>query len=364
MNNDRKNTLCLDGLKGIGAFIIAFMWHYQHFAMESGNYPLSKIFPISFNYGYLMVELFFMLSGFGMMMGYGDKILNHEISFKDYIFKRIKKIYPIFLLTLLLTILFELIYLKLYGSLFIYQNFDIYHLVLNIFCMQNGVFGTDWSFNSPSWCISICLILYCIMYYIVYKSKNKNEVLYKYIFILCITFILKEFGIINALLFRGIMCYSVGVILSFIYENRKSFNYKLIGYISLFFLIGTYYVLRKYFNYVGNIDMLMIIGIGPAIILTLLFNELSNVVLRIKPLLLLGSLSLSIYLFHFPIQCLIKIIDKVLKLHINYHSIYIWIIYVVSVLLVTFIYTKFIDKRYSNKVHSIISYKGKVDLEN
>ena len=124
---NKKNTLCLNGLKGIGAFIIAFMWHYQHF-INSTSGPLSKYFPLSFNYGYLMVEIFFILSGFGMMMGYCDRILEHKINFKDYIFKRLKKIYPLFLLTLLITAVLEFIYLRLNGSTFVYPNFDLYHL--------------------------------------------------------------------------------------------------------------------------------------------------------------------------------------------------------------------------------------------
>lgn len=27
----------IDGVKGIGAIVIAFMWHYQHFAPENGT---------------------------------------------------------------------------------------------------------------------------------------------------------------------------------------------------------------------------------------------------------------------------------------------------------------------------------------
>ena len=69
---DSKELLCIDALKGIGAFIIAFVWHYQHFTSPS-KFPLSSIFEISCTHGYLMVELFFMLSGFGMALGYQKK---------------------------------------------------------------------------------------------------------------------------------------------------------------------------------------------------------------------------------------------------------------------------------------------------
>lgn len=182
----RKSTLCLDGLKGLAAFIIAFCWHYNHLN-PSFKGAFTKTFPLAYNYGYLMVEIFFILSGFGMMMGYCEKILNKKIKFKDYIIKRIKKIYPVFLFTLILTTIFEYVYLRWIGETFIYPNFDLYHFVLNLLCIQDGIFDGSWSFNSPSWCISICLVLYCILYYVIYKSKNKNEILYKFLLILCVT---------------------------------------------------------------------------------------------------------------------------------------------------------------------------------
>ena len=85
------NTKCLNSLKGFAACIVAFVWHYQHFAPQAGS-PLYSLFTVSYQYGWLMVELFFVLSGFGMMLGYGEKVISHAISFKDYMIKRLKKL--------------------------------------------------------------------------------------------------------------------------------------------------------------------------------------------------------------------------------------------------------------------------------
>lgn len=76
-----KKELCLDSIKGGAACIIAFGYHYRHFRPQDVS-PFYNIIPVSYDYGWLMVELFFMLSGFGMMLGYSDKILKHVISFK------------------------------------------------------------------------------------------------------------------------------------------------------------------------------------------------------------------------------------------------------------------------------------------
>ena len=173
-----KKELCLDSIKGGAACIVAFAWHYAHFRPKEG-FPFYNIAPLSYDYGWIMVELFFMLSGFGMMLGYSEKILKHEISFKNYLFKRIAKLYPLFFLTLILVTILEFIYKIKVGETFVYSNYDIYHFILNLLFIQDGILGTELSFNGPSWCISISFFLYILFYYIAYKSKSKNEIYYR-----------------------------------------------------------------------------------------------------------------------------------------------------------------------------------------
>ena len=361
---DRKNTLCLNGLKGLGALVIAFIWHYQHFAPLYGS-PFGTVFPLLYKYGFYMVEVFFMLSGFGMMLGYGEKVLKKEISFPDYIKKRLKKIYPIFFLTLLLTAVLEAIYLKLTGGTFVYPNFDLYHLVLNILCVQNGVFGIDWSFDSPSWCFSICTLLYCVFYYIAYSSKNKNEIIYKSLFIISLVYILyTTTNIINILVFRGFLSFFVGVILAFVYEKKDCFNYKLIGWISILFVIFSIIVMRKYDEkYIGNIQMFIILGFGPALIMATLFNNIINRIFSCKFALMFGKISISVFLFHFPVQCFLKIIDNYYSLQINYSLKYIWLIYVLLTIIISCIYTFFIDSKFSKMLFGFISKENRVETE-
>ena len=86
--------------------------------------PFANIFKWSYSKGYIIVELFFMLSGFGMFLGYNVNISMCQISFKQYIIKRIKKIYPLFFFTLILVTTLEIWYKHLTGKTFVYQHFD------------------------------------------------------------------------------------------------------------------------------------------------------------------------------------------------------------------------------------------------
>ena len=173
-------TNCLSTLKFISSFIIAFVYHYIHFPAKNGV-PFANLFKWSYSKGGILVELFFMLSGFGMFLGYGDKIIKRELTFKQYIMKRILKLYPLFFLTTILITILEIWHKHLTGKTFIYDYFDCWHFFMNLILCQDGIFGTEFSFNAPSWCISICFILYIIHFAVMYFSKEKINAIYSYI---------------------------------------------------------------------------------------------------------------------------------------------------------------------------------------
>ena len=82
MQNKVDKYPSIDALKGIGALILAFAYHYKHFGQ---TFPLANFFLFSDNYGYLLVDLFFVLSGFGIASGYQHKIQSKECSISFYI---------------------------------------------------------------------------------------------------------------------------------------------------------------------------------------------------------------------------------------------------------------------------------------
>lgn len=339
----KRKELCLESLKGIGACVVAFAWHYQHFSPSSS--PFYNLIPVSYNYGWLMVELFFMLSGFGMMIGYKDKIQNHQISFEEYFIKRLFRLYPLFFITLLIVTFLQFFYIARIGEPFTYPNFDVYHFILNLLCIQDGIVGTEWSFNAPSWCISICLFCYIIFYYCVYISKRESEIYYKLVILALIgssALILNvNYPLFNTLMGRGVLCFSIGAILAGIYEKKNKFNTTMIGHLFLIILVCIYAVLRLgKIEIIGNLQMTFILGIAPLIIMCVLFVPWLKQILEKKPFTLLGSLSIHIYLFHFPVQCFIRILDEYCNLNLNYASKIVWLLYIILVLLVSIISKK------------------------
>ena len=322
-------TNCLSTLKFISSFIIAFVYHYIHFPAKNGV-PFANLFKWSYSKGGILVELFFMLSGFGMFLGYGDKIIKRELTFKQYIMKRILKLYPLFFLTTILITILEIWHKHLTGKTFIYDYFDCWHFFMNLILCQDGIFGTEFSFNAPSWCISICFILYIIHFAIMYFSKEKINAIYSYII----------------LTFIG---------LSIISMRWNKLNTTLIGYLGLIILTLYYLIHNTRYNIIiGNFKFVFIMIFSPLIIFSCLYVSWINKFLSIKPMIFLGSLSMDIYLLHFIVQCFIINIDLNFQIRLNYSLKKIWFLYCFSTIIVSFIYNKYVDKLIKYLLFSLV----------
>ena len=167
----------LDGLKGLLACVIAFVWHYQHFQpIGSPFYTILKPF---YDYGYLGVEIFYMLSGFGMILGYEKRIAESEMLPLEYFGRRLKKLYPPVLLSTIVTGVLQIVYLYQNGMIFqyAYDYFNIDYFILNLIGIQTGIINRAYSFNGPLWFVSVLLVCYIIFYLLIYLNKNREELL-------------------------------------------------------------------------------------------------------------------------------------------------------------------------------------------
>ena len=100
-----KRIAGLDGLRAI--FIIAIIFYHM--------------IPETVSGGFIGVNGFFVLMGF--LMVYGTK--NHNLKFKDYYFKKVKRLYPALLITLSLLIIAILIFARNYRSESLPEVFSI-----------------------------------------------------------------------------------------------------------------------------------------------------------------------------------------------------------------------------------------------
>ena len=331
------DTKCLNTLKLLAACVIAFGWHYQSFGAEHVR-VLSQVFPWCFQWGWLSVELFFTLSGFGMYLGYADRIREGRIGFCAYIGKRLRKIYPLFFVTLCIVTLLQFLHLHLTGQTFVYDFFDLRHFLMNVFLVQDGIFGTEYSFNGPAWSISTFFLLYLVFYLVLRLAGKRSAVLavFGMLFLLgagVIALRLDYPFLLNTLTGRGLASFSEGVFAAEFFRSRRRIPAKAVGYLSLL-PIAVYYAMFRLDIHIADYSALYYaLGIAPATVFAVLYIPLLNRTLSAKPLLRLSDGSMELYLLHFPVQCTLAVLIAALGLHPDCTGAGMWLLYAACALL-------------------------------
>ena len=134
---------------------------------EAEQFPFYEGFSIFYTKGWMAVDLFFGLSGFIFYWLYSNKIRSKQVSGAKFALLRFSRLYPLHLATLLVVVIFQLIYKHISEDYFIYPIEDVKRFVLNLFLMpawkmEDGY--PHYLFNGPAWSISVEVCLYVLFF--------------------------------------------------------------------------------------------------------------------------------------------------------------------------------------------------------
>ena len=173
--NEQHDTVerfySLDVLRGLAALSVV-LYHWQHFfysgtnpgAFDVTKLPLSAAVHILYTNGLLAVDLFFSLSGFVFYWLYSKRIAEGEITPGRFALLRFSRLYPLHVATLLIVALGQLWSISASGSYFIYPDNDAKHFLLNLLFASSWGFEHGYSFNGPSWSVSVEVLLYALFF--------------------------------------------------------------------------------------------------------------------------------------------------------------------------------------------------------
>ncbi len=258
--------------------------------------------------GYLGVEFFFVLGGFVMTLGYKDRVLGSEFSYKGFIFRRIAKYYPLHWLCLAAILTLML----LTGE---FGKNKVGPLVLNAALMQSWVpiKSVYFSFNAPSWYLSSMLFLVAVFPLLlkgieaILKSKRWTAVFltallgaYLVLFVTLRDESRHFWLYINPLV--RLMDYILGILSAFIFLSLKgkirgssAVLLRILMYASLALLIFLSIVLETRY-------LMCSLIFAPLVCVLLILVSLEPVggrsVFSWKPLVFLGGFSFEIYMIH------------------------------------------------------------------
>ncbi len=335
----------LDNLRGLASLSVV-VFHYQHFyfsapgVLEAGfnqsAQPFYGFLAIFYNMGYNAVQLFFVISGFVFFFVYYKSLRDRTVSGFEYFVARFSRLYPLHAATLLIVALGQWISVGVTGQFTVYPYNDFYHFVLNVF------FASDWglqlgeSFNGPVWSLSVEVVTYFFFY--LYSSQIASRSSRHFgnalitIFLLLIIWRLAPTSIREII--RATICFFLGGLAFFACgEVAKLKNLQRLYILAAVCAGGVIALLA--FIVTGAAAVLHFV-VFPALVLFLGIAQ-GRFLGAGKKLHLVGDISYSTYLLHFPFQLYIIIITTTLGVGIDFDQPIVFLLFVVLLLVLSII---------------------------
>lgn len=298
------------------------------------------------------VSYFFILSGFVMMIAYGNKKV---IKPGRYFRNRLARIYPLYFLAIIIVFLLQV---KT-------KNVDILGLFLNVFMIQSWIPEKILSFNPPGWSLSVEILFYVIFPFVFnnfFREKTfQKNLLYIFLFwiisqllfhILLFSFEGDEFSFIKDILFYNPLMhlneFLIGNLVGFLFIkkwNNKKANY---DFLILLFVCLTFFALKYPLNLNFHNGLLAVFYV-PLIILISLNNGFITRLFQKRIFIFLGEISFGIYILQHPIFSLFSAYSVNKYFHVNDPTLvfFLRLVILISVSAVAYIY---IEKPIQEKV--------------
>lgn len=243
--------------------------------------------------------MFFMLSGFVMSTGYQERIQNHEIGFQEYLLKRLRKLYPIYILSNLAMLVLTVLE---HGP----SGFNLKRIAFTALLQLAGGLKVH-PYNGPSWFLSALFLCYILYYAITYFAVKPTH--YGVSVALAIAFGYSMLSASTNLPFcstgngAGIMSFFLGCALKECYPTiSRKYGRWLPAAGFLVLALSAFLLLRYGVEIIaGETVVAFAFVICPLTLYLALDGKLCSWFLRSKPMQVLGKLSVSVYFWHYPV---------------------------------------------------------------
>ncbi len=297
-----KRFVVLDSFRGLCALSVV-LFH---------TYVVQSIAELEFfKNSFLMVEFFFILSGFVLFHTYRQR-LNNTVQYKDFFISRTARIFPLHLFMLVVFLILEggrkLAELK--GFSFNEPAFSgptaSQELLPNALLLQSWLNTTiTGSFNYPSWSISIEYYLYLVFGLMAVLARGNKVKVFAVVSLVSFITLWHGESLFKTEIFRGASCFFAGAVLYVVYDKIKDSELRALD----FNLLEIALVLGAYRLLVSSVDHKGIYASVLFCVLILAFSFERGVISRFlqhRVFIALGTLSFSIYMTHAAVLFVFK----------------------------------------------------------
>ena len=288
----------LDSMRGIAALMV-LIYHFIGWKWaDQTNFHLASFI---FN-GSDAVSFFFVLSGFVLSYKYFHS--TSQLNISNYIKKRILRLYPAYIIAVIL-------------NYFYWKSDSILDLNLipvfnDIFLDKQGIWKeflmvqNNHRFYFPGWTLGVEMALSLLMPFLIISGKTNIRYLWWF---LPISFIMESYLTKFSFHFAlgALLSYYYPKIISYDWKNWAYFKYRYIILLTVFILFSIRQIEKMFpfgraydqITFYLNIDLYHITGLASAlIILWVLINKKAQKLLSNPVFMFLGKISYGIYLFH------------------------------------------------------------------
>ena len=286
----KKRVEELESIRGLAALLVVF------FHIPEWN----TILDIGIiNNGYLMVDLFFVLSGYVIYSSYSEKITSISDLF-HFQFLRFGRLYPVHFIFLVVFIFFEIAkYIAHYKFGIISPNSQPFlennptAIFQQIFLVQS--FTENYAtFNGPAWSISVEFFTYLIFGISILIFKKKKDLFFSLLAIVSFVLLVTKTTFGLDILLRSLTGFSIGCITAFFIKGQKT---NISKYVSLLIFVSIVIFLQLKTTELYDAAIYFL---SAALIVSLMLSKdgYLNYILNSKVLIWLGSISYAIYMSH------------------------------------------------------------------
>lgn len=293
----------LESLRGVAAVMVVFL----HIKWSN---PLTTL--LFFRNGYLMVDLFFVLSGFVICHNYSQKI-EEARDVGHFMFLRFGRLYPLHLFCLIAFLGIE--FAKYIGELkfnyapYANRAFTINSglpFIANLLLIQTFCPFANLTFNAPSWSISAEFYTYLVFAIVVLASQKKSVLIVSVFLVLLALCSLLFFGVSGITELSGwsfvrcILGFFTGVVAYYIYDRYQANISRWSGSGKAAFGLLAILAAFMFFRDNPKLDGFLVLPVFFAL-MVVIAAEPSGVIPKIlncTPLRWLGRISYSIYMMH------------------------------------------------------------------
>ncbi|PSO16644.1 acyltransferase [Bradyrhizobium sp. MOS003] len=167
VHREKAHVLPLDSIRGIAATSVV-IHHLLLMPTFLAAFPHNAWIDCSFfRSAWLLVDLFFVLSGMVMGLSYIENDFT-RFSLREFLIRRLARVYPLHIVMLLANLVFRLLRIGLVmagvvvAAPTVFEVNNAYSFVLNVLLLHSMGFIDYLSWNAPSWSISVEFYTYLV----------------------------------------------------------------------------------------------------------------------------------------------------------------------------------------------------------